>query len=169
MLPTLWFRNQWSWTSDRRRAVWRNCRHASANHRRGRRFGKLGEQRYLYCEGVPSLLFTENETNTQRIFGVANRSPYVKDGINDYVVNEHSEAVNPACAGTKVARALSLTVAPGEVTVLALASVRCDQPDHRGGWCSDLVRRSARFETYLTRQQGSRRVLRDRHPSVAQR
>ena len=47
---------------------------------------KLGK-RYLYCEGDAPLLFTENETNTQRIFGVANRTPYVKDSINDYVVN----------------------------------------------------------------------------------
>jgi len=55
---------------------------------------KLGP-RYLYCEGDVPLLFTENETNTQRIFGVPNRTPYVKDSINDYVVGGQAAAVNP--------------------------------------------------------------------------
>ncbi len=66
----------------------------------------LGE-RYLYCEGDAPLLFTENETNTQRIFGVPNRTPYVKDSINDYVVHGRQEAVNPEKKGTKAAAALS--------------------------------------------------------------
>ena len=63
---------------------------------------KLGE-RYLYCEGDVPLLFTENETNTQRIFGVPNRSPYVKDGINNYIVHGQKDAVNPEQKGTKAA------------------------------------------------------------------
>ena len=63
---------------------------------------KLGEF-YLYCEGNVPLLFTENETNTQRIFGVPNRTPYVKDGINNYVVLGQQDAVNPERTGTKAA------------------------------------------------------------------
>ena len=58
----------------------------------------LGE-RYLYRDGDAPLLFTENETNTQRIFGVPNRSPYVKDGINNYVVHGQKDAVNPERTG----------------------------------------------------------------------
>ena len=69
----------------------------------------LGE-RYLYCDGDAALLFTENETNTQRIFGVPNRSPYVKDGINNYLVHGLTDAVNPQRTGTKVAIHYVLTI-----------------------------------------------------------
>jgi hypothetical protein len=57
----------------------------------------------LYCEGQVSLLFTENETNHARLFGTANQSPYVKDGIHDAVIHGRQEAVNPAQQGTKAA------------------------------------------------------------------
>ena len=63
---------------------------------------ELGE-RYLYCEGNVPLLFTENETNNERIFGTPNASPYVKDGINNYVVHGKQDAVNPGQTGTKAA------------------------------------------------------------------
>ena len=66
------------------------------------------------------LLFTENETNTQRIFGVANRSPYVKDSINDYIVHGRKEAVNPEKKGTKVAAHYHLSVPAGECQVIRL-------------------------------------------------
>ena len=74
----------------------------------------LGE-RYLYCDGDAPLLFTENETNTQRIFGVPNRTPYVKDGINNYVVHGQDGAVNPEQTGTKAAAHYRLTVAARRV------------------------------------------------------
>src|SRR4029077_4948238 len=102
VLPTLWFRNQWSWqgATDRPslqqspgKPGWSVVKAVDP---------KLGE-RYLYCEGDAPLLFTENETNTQRIFGVPNRTPYVKDSINNYVVQGQREAVNPEKKGTKVA------------------------------------------------------------------
>src|SRR5262249_625279 len=80
---------------------------------------KLGE-RYLYCDGDVPLLFTENETNTQRIFGVPNRTPYVKDGINNYVVHGQQAAVNPEKKGTKVAAHYRLTVKPGECQTVRL-------------------------------------------------
>ena len=79
----------------------------------------LGE-RFLYCEGETPLLFTENETNTQRIFGAPNRTPYVKDSINDYVVHGRREAVNPEKKGTKTAAHYHLTVQPGECQVVRL-------------------------------------------------
>src|SRR5262249_37816398 len=80
---------------------------------------KLGE-RYLYCNGVATLLFTENETNTQRIFGVPNRSPYVKDSINACIVHGQDAAVNPAKKGTKVAAHYRLNVNPGKSQVVQL-------------------------------------------------
>ena len=58
---------------------------------------------FLYCDGDVPLLFTENETNNERLFGAPNASPYVKDGINNFVVHGDAAAVNPAHAGTKAA------------------------------------------------------------------
>jgi hypothetical protein len=119
LLPTLWFRNLWSWhvTADRPSLQ-------QADNTPGQIVVKAVDpqlgQRYLYCAGDVSLLFTENETNTQRIFGVANRTPYVKDSINDYVVNGQAAAVNPEKQGTKVAAHYRLTVNPGEPQVLRL-------------------------------------------------
>src|SRR5262249_47297507 len=66
------------------------------------------------------LLFTENETNTQRLFGVPNRTPYVKDGINDYVVHDRHETVNPEHQGTKMAAHYRLTVPPDQSRVVRL-------------------------------------------------
>ena len=79
----------------------------------------LGE-RFLYCEGAPPLLFTENETNTERLFGAPNRTPYVKDGIQNYVVNSRMDAVNPDRTGTKVSAHYQKTVGAGKSEVLRL-------------------------------------------------
>jgi hypothetical protein len=79
----------------------------------------LGE-RYLYCDGAPVLLFTENETNMQRIFGVPSRSPYVKDSINNYIVHGRKDAVNPEKKGTKAAACYQVTVKPGGSEVIRL-------------------------------------------------
>ena len=113
VLPTLWFRNEWSWQGEAERPV---LRQVAANPARGvvRAVHPALGERYLYCEGNAPLLFTENETNTQRIFGVANRSPYVKDGINNHVVHGQEGATNPEKTGTKVAAHYQISVPPGE-------------------------------------------------------
>ncbi len=114
VLPTLWFRNQWSWTQTADRPSLERVGNAiKAVH------PKLNE-RYLYCEGSPALLFTENETNTQRIFGVPNRSPYVKDSINNYIVHGQKDAVNPEQKGTKAAVHYCVTVPSGGSQVIRL-------------------------------------------------
>src|SRR5262249_38637433 len=77
-------------------------------------------ERHFYCDGEPPLLFTENETNSQRIFGVPNRTPYVKDSINNYIVHGQEVAVNPEKKGTKVAAHYRLTVNPGQCQVVRL-------------------------------------------------
>ena len=79
----------------------------------------LGE-RYLYCEGDVPLLFTENETNNERIFGQPNASPYVKDGINNYVVNGKQEAVNPRQSGTKSSAHYQVSVGAGKTATIRL-------------------------------------------------
>ncbi|HEV3237506.1 MAG TPA: glucosidase [Gemmataceae bacterium] len=115
VLPTLWFRNQWSWAGEANKPML--CQVAEGVVKAVD--AKLGE-RYLSCEGEVTLLFTENETNTQRVFGVPNRSAYVKDGINNYVINGHKEAVNPEKKGTKVAAHYQFTVNPGASQVIRL-------------------------------------------------
>jgi hypothetical protein len=114
VLPTLWFRNTWSSPSAAGRPSLQRVGNAiKAIH------PKLSE-RYLCCAGDPTLLFTENETNTQRIFGVANRSPYVKDSINNCIVHGQKDAVNPEQQGTKLAAHYRVTVPPDQSQVVRL-------------------------------------------------
>ena len=118
-LPTLWYRNIWAWWPDavkpslRKVAAPGDIRTIAASD------SKLGDY-FLYCEGKPSLLFTENETNNQRLFGSPNAAPYVKDGINDFVVAGRREAVNPRQEGTKAAAHYKLHVGPGETAIVRL-------------------------------------------------
>ncbi len=119
VLPTLWFRNQWfrQGIADKptlERLPGKRCIVKAVDP-------MLGDH-YLYCEGEGDLplLFTENETNTQRIFGVPNSSPYVKDGINNTVVNGQAGAVNPEQRGTKAAAHYRLTVQPGSAEIIRL-------------------------------------------------
>jgi len=97
VLPTIWFRNTWSWGEDDARPGLRKVAGGIELDHPG-----LG-QRWLYCEGAPELLFTENETNRKRLFGVENSFTSVKDGINDYIVNGQMDAVLPGLMGTKAA------------------------------------------------------------------
>ena len=119
LLPTIWFRNTWSWKPGISKPTLAqqpfepDVKLVTAEHAR------LGTYRF-YCEEADELLFTENETNFERLFNGANAQPYVKDGINDYVVNAKREAVNPAGRGTKCAARYALDVGPGETQVVRL-------------------------------------------------
>jgi hypothetical protein len=117
VLPSLWFRNTWSWWPDQAkpslRAAPAGTMTVIADH------AELGTY-HLHCEGEPTLLFTENETNNQRLFGTANASAYVKDGINDCVTQGRRDAVNPQLTGTKAAAHYPLTVAGGQTAVIRL-------------------------------------------------
>jgi len=124
VLPTLWFRNTWSWYTDATRPELEQVDGPKGVSAIAVRHAELGK-RYLYCQSVskgdaPELLFTENETNTEKIFGVANRTPYVKDGIHNFVVNGQTDAVNPAHVGTKAAPHYRVNVGAGETVVLNL-------------------------------------------------
>src|ERR1043166_3928586 len=79
----------------------------------------LGDYR-LYCEGADELLFTENESNGQRLWGVPNSTPFVKDSFNDYLVYGNKEAVNPARVGTKAAAVYKIEIAAGESRTIRL-------------------------------------------------
>ncbi|QSA97807.1 glucosidase [Methylococcus sp. EFPC2] len=119
VLPTLWFRNQWSWHGSPDRPALEQLAGVSAGNIIKAVDSGLGE-RYLYCEGDAPFLFTENETNTQRIFGIPNRSPYVKDSINEYIVHDQEGGLNPEKKGTKVAAHYCLTVNPEECQIIRL-------------------------------------------------
>jgi hypothetical protein len=114
VLPTLWFRNRWSWQAKVEKPLVERAGNAMRAVD-----PKLGE-RYLYCEGDAPLLFTENETNTQRIFGTPNRTPYVKDSINDYFIHRRLDAVDPQQKGTKAAAHYRVTVPSGGSRVIRL-------------------------------------------------
>src|SRR6201993_279213 len=118
VLPTVGFRNTWSWGGKQRPEL-RQTHHPLPNPVIELNHAHPGN-RWLHCEGSPELLFTENETNARRLFGVENRTPYVKDGINDYVVHGATEAVNPDRAGTKAAAHYKLVVEAGETAVVRL-------------------------------------------------
>jgi hypothetical protein len=96
VLPTLWFRNTWSWGDDDRKLSLHEVGAGAiqATH------DELGDY-WLHCDGAPELLFTENESNAQRLWGQPNASPYVKDAFHAYVIAGQGEAVNPAKTGTK--------------------------------------------------------------------
>jgi hypothetical protein len=125
LLPTLWFRNEWSWSPGGTKPSIRQVATQSPDTIVEATHASLGV-RYLYCEGVVPLLFTENETNTQRIFNVPNQTPYVKDGINNFIVHGQENGVNPEMIGTKVSAYYRVTVNPGESRIVRLRL--CDTP-----------------------------------------
>ena len=81
---------------------------------------------FLHCEGNARLLFTENETNNERLFGSANSTPYVTDGINDYVVAGRHDGVNPSQTGTKAAAHYQVTVGAGATAIIRLRLSNAD-------------------------------------------
>jgi hypothetical protein len=119
LLPTLWFRNTWSWTPGADRPRLRRSRAANGHVVVEAEEAMLGP-RWLYAEGSPELLFTENETNAMRLWGAPNAGAHVKDGINDRVVAGRLEAVNPAGEGTKVAAWYRRPIGAGETATVRL-------------------------------------------------
>jgi hypothetical protein len=119
LLPTLWFRNLWAWNPEMAKPFLKIVRSETAFSQVEAEHPTLGT-RWLYCEAAPDLLFTDNETNHKRLFGVENGTPYPKDGINDYIVQGHQEAINPDRIGTKFAAHYSLIIAAGETQTIRL-------------------------------------------------
>jgi hypothetical protein len=122
VLPTLWFRNEWSsWISrPAAKPTLTQVEGPAGTRVIAAAHPELGEY-HLYCDGDVPLLFTENETNNARLFPEhPNASPYVKDGINDYVVHGQQAAVNPEQRGTKVSAHYRLVVGPGQSATVRL-------------------------------------------------
>jgi len=146
VLPTLWFRNTWSWGEDDRkpslRAVGAGAIHA-AHH-------ELGKY-WLFCDGAPELLFTENETNAQRLWGQSNASPYVKDAFHAWVISGQAAAVNPAKTGTKAAAHYVLDVPAGGSKTVRLRLAAAEPRDAFGGFEGIFKTRIAEADEFYER------------------
>jgi hypothetical protein len=119
LLPTLWFRNTWSWGIDARRPRMREGKTVDEMSVIELDHEYYGERR-LWCEGQPQLLFTENETNTRRLYGDQDGAKYVKDSFHDYIVRGRTDAVNPEKVGSKAAAQYQLSLSPGASEIIRL-------------------------------------------------
>jgi Glycosyl hydrolase family 63 C-terminal domain len=119
LLPTLWFRNTWSWGTGAQHPLLRQVQankmgtFIAASH-------ETLKDRFLHGEGGAVLLFTENDTNTERIRQIPNATPYVKDAIDNYIVHGRKEAVNPQNQGTKASVHYQLSVDAGKSKTVRL-------------------------------------------------
>jgi len=115
LLPTLWFRNTWSWGENEPKPMLRQVDLGiQASH------PQVDREYTLQCEGTTELLFTENESNASRLWGKPNSSPYVKDAFHEYVISGKKDAVNPTRMGTKAAAHYVLDVPAGGSKVVRL-------------------------------------------------
>ena len=126
LLPTIWFRNTWSWGRNGERPILQavdapapKIDVVEASHH------GLGQYR-LYCEDAGDMLFTENESNLERLWGVPNQTPFVKDSINDRIVHDKIESTNPRRVGTKAAAHYKFTILPNESRTIHLRLTRAD-------------------------------------------
>jgi len=133
LLPTLWFRNTWSWGKDLRRPIVRKAQDTPGAVCAELQHWEYGK-RWLLCAGQPQLLFTENETNYARIFNYRSRTPYVKDAFHEWLIQGNKAAVNPERAGTKMAAHYPLQLGPGDSATLKL---RLTDIDPLGGMDAD--------------------------------
>ena len=123
VLPTIWFRNTWSWGNRARRPKLHEVRPAP-NPAIELNLSPMNQTQsntcWLHCEGSPELLFTENETNARRLFGIENLTRFVKDGINDHIVDGVEGAVNPEHFGSKGAAHYELSLGSCETVVIRM-------------------------------------------------
>src|SRR6266404_6129407 len=119
LLPTIWFRNTWSWDRTQPKPTLRKTADdghvaaITASH------PALGDYD-LFCDSVDDLFFTENESNSERLWSVPNLSPFVKDSINDRVVQGKMDTVNPEQTGTKAAAHYKFNIPAGETISIRL-------------------------------------------------
>jgi len=131
LLPTVWFRNTWSWGSAELRPELRQA--PGKIELNDPTFGK----RWLCYESAPEVLFTENETNHKRLFGEDNRSSSVKDGIHNYIVNGVMDAVSSEGRGTKASVHYPLGIASGRSVTVRLRFTNIDFPQSNRGAFDD--------------------------------
>jgi hypothetical protein len=114
LLPTTWFRNTWCWGNGHPKPELRRSPDTVTNTAAIELDEPHYGRRWLYCNGAPPLLFTENETNCLSLWGTPNACMFVKDGIGEYLVHASPNAVNPDGRGTKAAAHYVLTIEAGK-------------------------------------------------------
>lgn len=128
ILPTLWFRNTWSWGQE---GISKPEMHLAGDN--SVTVTPWGLPVYHYCcDGASEFVFTENETNNRRLFGSENKAAHVKDAFHDYIIHGKSDAVNPASSGTKASPVYRRTVAPGEASMVRLRLAESSQQEPFG-------------------------------------
>ncbi len=152
LLPTIWFRNTWSWGRDQQKPSLQEA--ARSDERIGMidaSHEPLGKYR-LYCEGADRLLFTENETNLQRLWGAPNHSPFVKDSINDCLIGNQPGLVNPNRVGTKAAAHYRFVIPPQKTVSIRLRLCRLEndlpEPAPFADFDNIVVRRSLEADAF---------------------
>ena len=146
LLPTLWFRNTWSWGDDDPKPLMR----AAAPSAIQALHHELGEY-WLHCDGGPELLFTENETNTQRLWDQPNASPYVKDAFHNYLIAGETGAANPGQVGTKAAAHYALEVPGGGSKTVRLRLTAAPGGDVFGGFEAVFEKRIGEADEFYQR------------------
>ncbi len=150
LLPTIWFRNRWDWGDPYDMPYVRRV-----NSTVGMALFELWDyhygQRFLAIEGAPELLFTENETNCERLYRQPNKTPYVKDAFHRYVIDAERTAVNPAMTGTKAAAHFSSEVAPGKNWTIRLRFI--DRDPRKSGEGADKLFGSGFDRLFSDRQR----------------
>ncbi|MHB8399075.1 MAG: MGH1-like glycoside hydrolase domain-containing protein [Candidatus Limnocylindrales bacterium] len=165
LLPTLWFRNTWSWGTHHARPRLHDAGTTAWGRRIDGEHPSLGPLR-LDVEGDPELLFTENETNAERLFGATNATPFVKDGIGEYVVAGRTDRVDPARTGSKASAHYRIELPPGQSSRLRLrlriehgldptAAGPADPEDGLAGIDALLTRRQAEADAFYRPLGGS--------------
>jgi hypothetical protein len=143
ILPTVWFRNRWTWYEKAERARMEEVKIEPENLS----LVHLSEEKrgdyFFVCAGAERLLFTDNETNFEKIYGSKNNSPFVKDGIDDFVISNKKDAVNPEQFGTKAAAQYVFNIAPQASQTIYLRLSKSEQSAKAGG--SNLPKSSGEF------------------------
>ena len=123
LLPTIWFRNTWSWDRTNSKPTLRKIGDDGHVAVITTSHPALGDYN-LFCDSVDDVFFTENESNSERLWGIPNAKPFVKDSINDHVVNGKFDVVNPAQFGTKAAAHYKFNIPAGETISIRLRLTR---------------------------------------------
>src|SRR5205085_2649240 len=116
---------------------------------------------FLHCDGAPDLLFTDNETNAERLWGGSNRTPYVKDGINHFVVNGRADAVNPEGVGTKASAHYTFRIPAGESETVTLRLSNTLMAEPRADADQVLALRQAEADAFYNAQFGAEHMNED--------
>jgi len=145
LLPTFTFRNIWSWQHDSPHPHMK----AVSDEMVQMEHSILGNYD-LFCQGDAELLFTENETNTERLYHAANDSPYVKDAFHEYLINGNKNAINPERCGTKMAARYTLQIEAGQTQKVLL---RLIEKDAENSVRSTFDGASKNFETFMAKRR----------------